>query len=158
MCSGGRSPIRARIGRALALTFIGVLVTAASLLTLPGSASAAPNPLLGKHYSSTAVTGPQIPGGEPLVVDFPSAGRIALSAGCNRHIGPVAIDGSTMRVGPLMSTRMACAGPRAGADQWLEDLTRTPLTWYSVGQALIVTGKSNQILLCLLYTSPSPRD
>ncbi|MCH5642677.1 MULTISPECIES: META domain-containing protein [unclassified Gordonia (in: high G+C Gram-positive bacteria)] len=112
-----------------------------------GGAHAAPAPLLGKHYSSTAVTGTPIPGGGPLVIDFPSAGRIALTAGCNRHIGSVRIEGSTMRIGPLMSTRMACPGPRAGADAWLANFTKAPLNWYSVGQALVLTGPTNQVLL-----------
>lgn len=38
-----------------------------------------------------------------------SAGKVATTLGCNRMIGKVAVDGSNLTFGPLMSTKKACA-------------------------------------------------
>jgi heat shock protein HslJ len=39
---------------------------------------------------------------------FPEAGRAAGNGSCNRFTGSVEISGSTIKFGPLASTRMAC--------------------------------------------------
>jgi heat shock protein HslJ len=44
------------------------------------------------------------------------AGAIAGSGGCNRYSGPYRIDGDAITIGPLRSTRMACAAPE-GIDE-----------------------------------------
>lgn len=46
----------------------------------------------------------------PLQLDF-ADGRIAVSNACNRISGPVRSAGDRLRVGPLFSTKMACADP-----------------------------------------------
>ncbi|MEO9328840.1 META domain-containing protein [Gordonia aurantiaca] len=107
---------------------------------------------VGKSYSSTVVTGAQIPGGGPLQVAFPAANRISLDAGCNRHVGELQIDGTVLRLGSLASTMMACPGPRAQADNWITSFTSQPLTWYSVGQALVLVGPDAQVLLTEKYS------
>lgn len=112
----------------------------------PGVAAPATPPFVGKSYSSTTVTGPpQIPpGGGPLQVTFPAANRISLFAGCNRHVGEMKVDGSVLRLASLASTMMACppGPPRSGADDWINTFTKEPLTWYSVGHALVLTAEA----------------
>jgi len=46
----------------------------------------------------------------PLQLDF-ADGRIAVSNACNRISGPVRSAGDRLRIGPLISTKMACADP-----------------------------------------------
>lgn len=46
----------------------------------------------------------------PLQLDF-AEGRVAVSNACNRIGGPVRSEGGRLHVGPLFSTRMACADP-----------------------------------------------
>ncbi|WP_244970699.1 META domain-containing protein [Gordonia jinghuaiqii] len=116
-----------------------------------GAAPAAPD-FVGKTYSSTTVTGTQIPGGGPLEVSFPAANRIALSAGCNRHVGEMRVEGSALRLSSLASTMMACPGPQGDADGWITRFTQEPLTWYSVGQALVLVGSGSQVLLTENYS------
>lgn len=118
----------------------------------PGVAAPATPPFVGKSYSSTTVTGPQIPGGGPLQVTFPAANRISLFAGCNRHVGEMKVDGSVLRLASLASTMMACPGPRSGADDWINTFTKEPLTWYSVGHALVLTAEGTQVLLMEKYS------
>jgi len=44
-------------------------------------------------------------------VTFETAERLAGSTGCNRISGPVRLSGTTVRLGPLVSTRAACSPP-----------------------------------------------
>ena len=40
------------------------------------------------------------------------SGRVTGSTGCNRLTGPYTRDGASLRFGPAITTRMACADPR----------------------------------------------
>ena len=73
--------------------------------------TSATNALVGKTFTSTSVDGAAIPGGGPLMLTFPEPGRVSLTAGCNRHIGPVTVDKTTLTIGELASTMMACPHP-----------------------------------------------
>lgn len=116
------------------------LLATASALTACGSSEVGaahdPATLIGKTYLSTAVSGTPIPGDGPLEVTFPQAGRIAATAGCNRHMGEVTFTGDTMAPQQLAATMMACPGPRADADQWLSNFLNGPLTWSTSGTTL----------------------
>ncbi|WAC55677.1 META domain-containing protein [Gordonia sp. SL306] len=152
-------PIRAR--RAVMLLLTSVLLM--SMLSAFGiaAASAAPAPapmprplpqtlpgmLVGKSYSSVAVLGGVIPGGGPMTVHFERPDRISLGAGCNRHLGTATISSDQVRIHTLVSTRMACPGPRAGADQWLETFTSVPLTWRAFGPALVLSSPRQTVAL-----------
>jgi heat shock protein HslJ len=52
-------------------------------------------------------------GGSPdhgrATLAFPEAGKVAGNGSCNRFFGPAEIKGDAIRLGPLASTRMACA-------------------------------------------------
>lgn len=52
------------------------------------------------------------------------AGRVVGSDGCNRLLGPVTIEGDTLRFGPLAATKMACLQGQAEADAFAALLTR----------------------------------
>jgi heat shock protein HslJ len=51
---------------------------------------------------------PALPGGKASLA-FPEAGRVAGNGSCNRFTGTVTITGDQLKMGPLASTRMACA-------------------------------------------------
>ncbi|MYR05395.1 META domain-containing protein [Gordonia sp. SID5947] len=108
--------------------------------TLPGT-------LVGKTYTSVAVVGGAIPGGGPMTVHFERPDRIALGAGCNRHLGTATITSDHVRISTLVSTRMACTGPRAGADRWLTTFASVPLTWRAVGPVLALTSPRQTVVL-----------
>lgn len=52
------------------------------------------------------------------------AGRVTRSDGCNRVMGPVTIEGRTLRIGPLAGTRMACLEGMDRAQALTDALTR----------------------------------
>ncbi len=48
------------------------------------------------------------PGGRPASLEFVSDGRVAGFGGCNRIAGPYTQRGDSLRLGPMVMTRMAC--------------------------------------------------
>jgi heat shock protein HslJ len=42
-------------------------------------------------------------------LSFPEAGKVAGRGSCNRFFGPAQVSGDAVKMGPLGSTRMACA-------------------------------------------------
>ena len=75
-----------------------------------GAASA--NPLEGEwnvtgyNTGTQAVTSPIT--GTTLTATFTPDGQVAGNAGCNTYSGPYKLDGTSLTVGPLVTTRMAC--------------------------------------------------
>lgn len=81
----------------------------ASFLLASGSPTEAGDDLIGAKLLVEMVkgTGTIDTGQTSLVIS--SAGKVATTLGCNRMIGKVAVDGSNLTFGPLMSTKKACA-------------------------------------------------
>ena len=99
-----------------------------------------PAALTGRTFVSTEVTGTPIPGDGPLVVEFPEAGRIAATAGCNRSVGAVDLADGVLRADRLASTLMSCPPPIDGADTWLSDLFAAQPRWHLDGDVLTLDG------------------
>ena len=118
-----------RIFRLSAVLSLVATATLTGCSSHEAAAESDPSSLVGKTFLSTEVTGSAIPGGGPLEISFPQPGRIAATAGCNRHMGEVTFSGTTMTPGQLASTMMACPGPAEQADAWLADFLSAPLTW-----------------------------
>jgi len=70
---------------------------------------------------STSTT---VPAGVTVDARF-ADGKVAGSGGCNRYSGPAPVTGSTIKIGPLVSTQMACAGPASDVESaYLADLAK----------------------------------
>ncbi|NKY85344.1 META domain-containing protein [Nocardia veterana] len=121
-----------RIVPVLAVLATAVACASGNYSTPTDSASAAP---VGHTYLSTDVHGPRIPGDGPLRLTF-TEGRLSATAGCNTLMGSADLSGHTLRTGPLASTRMACVGDRAGADEWATALLQASPTWSLDGTTL----------------------
>lgn len=121
-----------------------LLALAATTAACAGDGAAAPpqDPALltGRAFVSTAVSGPPIPGGGPLVVEFPESGRIAATAGCNRSVGSVDLADGVLRADRLASTLMSCPPPLDGADTWLSELFAAQPRWHLDGDMLTLDG------------------
>jgi heat shock protein HslJ len=55
-------------------------------------------------------------GTDPTMV-YDAAGTISGNAGCNTYSGAAVVDGSSIEIGPLMSTKMACADDAANTQE-----------------------------------------
>lgn len=108
----------------LAIGAIALVATACSTTGGGSSASASAsggnnvtaNPLDGTHWKLTSFdsggTSTAVPAG--IVVDARfAAGNIAGSSGCNVYTGPVTVTGTSIKVGALATTQMACPGPQS---------------------------------------------
>ncbi|MFW0785012.1 META domain-containing protein [Gordonia sp. CPCC 206044] len=156
----GRSGLR-RFRARLTMMLAGMIMTVAAI-SGAGSADAAPmrpapappvvpsEPfalLVGKTYSSVAVVGGMVPGGGPVRVSFGPRHSVGLNAGCNQHVGTARMAPRQLIVGRLAATRMACPGPRAGADRWLTTFTSVPLDWRLVGPVLSLSSPRHTVIL-----------
>ncbi|MFD0361016.1 META domain-containing protein [Nocardia sp. GCM10030253] len=105
----------------------------------------APTPM-GHTYVSTDVEGVPIPGGGPLTLTF-AADRISAAAGCNSYSGAVALDDHKLKVSTLAGTLMACAGDRAGTDEWLTNLLNSSPGWQLDDTQLTLHGAHSTVHL-----------
>ncbi|MFM8656334.1 MAG: META domain-containing protein [Chthoniobacterales bacterium] len=81
----------------LTITASLAMETNQSSVTLPGSA-----------WEVTTYAGQTPLADHPITFEFDNEGNIAGDASCNRFGGTCAIEGNTIKVGPLRSTRRAC--------------------------------------------------
>jgi len=65
-------------------------------------------------YTGTAVSSPT--GDQPLTATF-TADAVSGNSGCNTFNGPSKVDGTSITIGPLASTLMACADPAANQQE-----------------------------------------
>jgi heat shock protein HslJ len=54
---------------------------------------------------------------QDVTLEFNQGNQISGSAGCNSYSGTATIAGETVKVGPLMSTKMACANQAANTQE-----------------------------------------
>ncbi|MFF0456080.1 META domain-containing protein [Nocardia africana] len=106
----------------------------------------APATPVGHTYVSTDVQGPRIPGDGPLRLTF-TEGRLSATAGCNTLMGSADLSGNTLHTGPLASTRMACVGDRAGADDWATSLLQASPAWSLDGASLTLKTADRTVTL-----------
>ena len=83
---------------------------------IPGCSDATPK--LDGAWRATEVQG-QIVSGPTLDID---AQKVSGNAGCNRFNGPIQVDGSTVKFGPLATTRMFCDGKMEAESAYLAAL------------------------------------
>lgn len=55
--------------------------------------------------------------GTTITLEFGTDGHVSGNSGCNTYTGSYTVDGSNLKVGPLASTRMACADPAGVMEQ-----------------------------------------
>lgn len=103
-------------------------------------------------------------GGEPAIpTEGPNAARLHFDAdsgrvfgggSCNRISGPYTLSGDSLRMGPMIATRMACADERLNAQEtaFLGALDRTQR--YTVaGDTLVLMGEGGSPLARLVRTA-----
>jgi heat shock protein HslJ len=57
-----------------------------------------------------------VPGSDPTAV-FDAAGTVTGNATCNTYSGPAVVSGTAIKVGPLATTKMACADAMLNAQE-----------------------------------------
>ncbi len=95
-------------------------------------AAASANPLegawnvTGYNNGKEAVTSPMA--GSTVTATFTPDGNVAGSTGCNDYSGPYKLDGTSLTVGPLVSTKKACDQPLMDQETQFLTALQTPTT------------------------------
>lgn len=84
---------------------------------------------------------------ERQFVQFGADGKITGNGGCNRFFGTYTQDGNMLKVGPLGSTKMACANLRQ--EQAFFEILNTARTIEATHTVLVLKGENNTPLLTL---------
>ncbi len=85
-------------------------------------AVAKPGQLTGVTWHATGINNGRggvvsIAAGTDPTATFDAAGTVSGDAGCNQFSGPAVVDGTSIAIGPLASTKMACADPAASEQE-----------------------------------------
>lgn len=93
-------------------------------------------------------------GGVRATLEFPKIGRASGDASCNQFSGAVEIAGETIKFGPLVSTKMACADAIATQEtNYLKGLEEAT-TYRIEGTLLTMYSKEKDPLLRFMRTRP----
>ncbi len=100
--------------------------------------------IAGTHWTFVSIGGVRVAADRPTVLQF-NGDLLTGSAGCNRFSGRYAVDGTTLKAGPLMATEMACPGAGMTQEAAFFKLMAAPvaLTFADDG-TLILTGSGGQ--------------
>jgi heat shock protein HslJ len=88
--------------------FTPILLLTAFVLMLPSALYGTVN-LAGSEWRPSRIGTSVVSPGANLFVQFKDAGKLAGHGGCNRFFGQYKISGNDINIGPIGSTRMACA-------------------------------------------------
>jgi heat shock protein HslJ len=105
----------------------------------------APVTLPGSAWQVTTFAGQTPLANHSITFEFDSEGNIAGDASCNRFGGACTIDGSTVRIGPLRSTRRACEPGVMQQEQKFLALLAAVSSWSIDGDALVLTAPDGEI-------------
>jgi heat shock protein HslJ len=90
----------------------------ASALAGCGGGISLDEPIEGPTWRLTQLRGDPVESGGDAQIQFDgSSGRVSGSGGCNRVSGSFTRTGSSLRIGQLGSTRLACPDPTRGANE-----------------------------------------
>ena len=105
----------------------------------------APVTLPGSAWQVTSVAGQDSLDDHPITFEFDTEGNIAGDASCNRFGGSCTIDGNTIKIGPLRSTRRACEPEVMQQEQKFLALLGACNTWSLEGDELVLTAPDGEI-------------
>ena len=101
--------------------------------------------LPGSAWQVTTFAGQSPLADHPITFEFDTEGNIAGDASCNRFGGSCILDGDTIELGPLRSTRRACEPEVMQQEQKFLTLLRAVTTWSLDGEELILTAPDGEI-------------
>jgi len=136
-CSDGMSD--RRYADTVTVTADGKTVKGCGGRILPPAAGIA-----GTHWTFVSIGGVPVVADRPTVLQF-NGDLLTGSAGCNRFSGRYAVDGTTLKAGPLIATEMACPGAGMTQEAAFFKLMAAPVSLsFADDGTLILTGPGGQ--------------
>jgi len=124
----------------LLLPFLLTITTSLAMET-----NQAPVTLPGSAWQVTTYAGQTPLADHPITFEFDTEGNIAGDASCNRFGGTCTIEGNTIKVGPLRSTRRACEPEVMQQERKFLALLAAATTWSLEGDELVLTSPDGVI-------------
>ena len=86
-------------------------------------------------------------------------GRLAGSTGCNRYTGPYSVEGETLQLGAVASTRMACVPPADAVEREFLAALEQVARWRSDLDGLVLMDDGDaELLRFVMPTPPADQD
>ena len=105
----------------------------------------APVTLPGSAWEVTSLADEDPLDDHPITFEFDAEGNIAGDASCNRFGGTCTIEGNTIKIGPLRSTRRACEPEIMQQEQKFLALLSTVSAWSIEDDELVLTAPEGEI-------------
>lgn len=117
------------------------------IFTVSAFAMDAPTPpsLPGTLWTVTTLAGQPVLADHPVTFEFDSEGNITGDSSCNRFGGGCTIGDSTIKVGPLRSTRRACEPDIMQQERKFLALLSSATTWSITSDELLLTAPEGEI-------------
>jgi heat shock protein HslJ len=84
--------------------------------------------------------------------------RVSGSTGCNRYTGSYAVDGDSLEIGTIASTRMACPPPADAVERAYLDALGRVTGWRSDGEALVLLSEEAELVRFAPAAAPGRAD
>jgi len=111
-----------------------------------GGGSATDATLTGQAWFLTAIDGTPVDGSLGMGVTFGDDGSATGSGGCNNFRGTYSVDGDTLTVGPLASTRMSCGSATDALESSYLSSLEAAFGFAISGQDLVISTAADQTL------------
>ena len=111
--------------------------------------------VIGYNNGKQAVT--SVLAGSTLTAEFGTDGNLSGNSGCNNYNGPYTITANQIKIGPLASTRMACADPAGVMEQEAQYLAalETAATYQLQGTGLELRTKDGALAVDAAIATPT---
>lgn len=129
-------------------------LTLASTLAACAAPSPAPEPLWGSEWQLQSIAGRAALPQPVATLAFPRVGETAGHGSCNQFAGTVEIDRDRLRFGPLMSTKMACAGGASEQESRYLGALRNAQRYEVQGDTLLIHAQGLDQPLRFVRTAP----
>jgi heat shock protein HslJ len=121
-----------------------------------GEARALLEDLVATEWVAESLDGTPVAPEVRSTLKFEAADRVSGDGGCNRMAGPVRVEGTSIRFGPLAMTRRACAEPAMQQEQRYARALERARAVRRDGGALILADEAGAVLARLLPADADP--
>jgi heat shock protein HslJ len=101
--------------------------------------------LEGSHWALASARDATLPLGVVPTAGF-HEGIVRGFTGCNQYSAPYSVDGGSLDIGDVASTRMACEAPRDGVERAYVRALGRVLTWHRDGEQLVLSDGEGELL------------
>jgi heat shock protein HslJ len=114
---------------------IALLIAAVLAITVAACSSSGTggHSISGTAWTVTSVGGQAAVAASPPTIQFGADGTIHGTTGCNQYNGTYTTDGEKLTVGPLATTRMACADPAVNTQEAAFTTAMSGTTSWAIG-------------------------